>query len=90
MKNGTAPHVDLSIELRPESLSALYKIANEFDFSIEEMSEVRTLAWLLELVKHLKDSSRNFPHGKWTMVKTLEQILARSAQKTVQIYYGNV
>lgn len=90
MNNGTSPHVDLDTQLRERSKSALWRIAFEFGFSIEELSEVRNLAWLRYLMVHIKDNSSNFPYGKYAMLDALDRLIAEAAQKTVHVYYGNV
>lgn len=89
MNNGTCPHVDLDSQLRERSKGALWRIAFEFGFTIEDLSEVRNLAWLRALIVHIKDTQSNFPYGKFAMIQALDKLVEDAAKKTVQVYYGN-
>ena len=90
MNNGTSPHVDLDSQLRERSKGALWRIAFEFGFTIEELSEARNLAWLRFLIINIRDTNTNFPYGKFAMVEALDKLIGDAAKKTVMVYYGNV
>lgn len=86
----TTPRVDLAEQLLDRTHRALARIAYEVGVMPDDLSDVRCLAWMVEVLKHIKDTPHNFPSGKWATIKTLERVVANNAEQVARIYYGNV
>ncbi len=71
-------------------LQAVIRIAYEVGIQPDDMGDCHYLCWLIEVLKHIKDTNNNFPAGKWATIKTLESLVADAASEVARIYYGTV
>ena len=77
--------IDLSEELTPKTHATVLRLASEFGC---DPTLSGGLCWLIELMKHIKDTSYNFPAGKYQTIDTLQRVVSKTAQKQVRIFYN--
>lgn len=77
--------IDLSQQLSTKTLQCVLRFAEDFGIDAETSTG---LAWLVEVMKLVKETSYNFPAGKYTTIDALQRILAEVAARHVGIYYG--
>ncbi len=86
----TTPRIDLSNHLTDQSHRALMMIAYEVGIQPDDVGDSHHLCWLIEVLKHIRDTNKNFPRGKYHTIKVLEQLVGEAAKEVVKIYYGDV
>ena len=89
-KPSTTPRIDLANELSDQTLRAVYNIAYEVGIEPDDVNDCRYLAWLIEVLKHIRDNPKNFPRGKYATLQTLSKLTAFAAEQVARIYYGNI
>lgn len=77
--------IDLSQHLTAKTCQTVLRLGNEFGVDPELSTG---LSWLVEVMKHIKDTSYNFPAGKYNTIAALQHILSAVARRHVEIYYG--
>jgi hypothetical protein len=90
MMPSTTPRLNLTDVLSPQSHSAAVRIAHEFGINFDDLGDVKYLCWMIEILKHVRDTNRNFPHGKWSTIKALESAVSECAAHCARLFYGNV
>jgi len=86
----TTPRIALSDNLSARTYRAVARIAYEMGIQPDDLNDCRYLCWLTELLKHVKDTPNNFPRGKYSTIKLLNDLTSEAAREVARIYYGNV
>lgn len=85
----TTPYINLSENLSEQTYHAIRKIAYEFGIQPDDIGDCKYLCWVIEILKHVRDTQYNFPKGKWSTIKTLEKLVGESAKEVTKLLYGN-
>jgi hypothetical protein len=86
----TTPRLNLSDALTDKTYQAIGRIAYECGVQPDDIADTKYLCWVIELLKHVRDTPNNFPRGKWNTIKTLERLVDEAANEVVKLLYGNV
>ena len=86
----TTPRLNLADALTPQTHQAVMRIAYEVGIQPNDIGDCRYLAWLIEVLKHIRDTPHNFPNGKFHTIQTLQRVVSETAGEVARIYYGKV
>lgn len=49
-------------------------------YDVQRVNSPEWMAWFVQLLKHVPDSEKVFPHGKWATIQSIEQQIEACAK----------